>query len=223
MSSLKLIIGNKKYSSWSMRPWLVLKHFNIPFDEIRIPLFQADSEARLRQYSPSGMVPVLHDGDFVVWETLAICEYLADKFPALPLWPRDLKARALARAVSSEMHAGFSNLRMKLTCNLKARYQWQDCGELVARDIRRIEAIWAQCRQTHGQGGPFLFGDFTIADAMFAPVATRFRTYDAPVSQLSRDYIEAIYSLPAFRQWHDVAIVETEVIPQYEYSDWQKR
>lgn len=219
MSSLKLIIANKKYSSWSMRPWLVLSHFGIPFEEIRIPLFQADSEARVRQYSPHGLVPVLHDGDLVVWESLAICEYLADKFPEIHAWPQDRRARAVARAVSTEMHAGFVNLRTTLTTNLKARYQWKDSGAAVAKDIARIEAIWAACRRDYGQAGPWLFGEFCIADAMFAPVATRLRTYAVPISPLSRDYVASIYQLPAFQRWEAAALAETEEIPQYELVD----
>lgn len=222
MSSLKLIIGNKKYSSWSMRPWLVLSHFGIPFEEIRIPLFQADSEERLKAYSPHGMVPVLHDGDLVVWESLAICEYIADKFPERHAWPQDRRARAIARAVSTEMHAGFVNLRTALTTNLKARYKWKDSGAAVARDIARIEAIWAQCRRDYGQHGPWLFGEFSIADAMFAPVATRLRTYDVPITTVSRDYVNSIYQLPAFKQWEAAAIAETEEIPQYELADRER-
>ena len=221
MSHLKLIIGNKKYSSWSMRPWLFLKHHGIVFDEVRIPLYTSTAAAELRQYSPSGLVPVLQHDDLTVGDSLAICEYIAEIYPHTQGWPQNSKIRALARAVSAEMHAGFSNLRSTLTTNLKARYHWQDCGEAVGGDIARIEAIWAQCRRDYGQSGPWLFGDFSIADVMYAPVATRFRTYNVPVSALSQKYIETVYALPAFQEWYSAAVNESEIIAQFESTDWK--
>jgi glutathione S-transferase len=222
MEALTLIIGNKKYSSWSMRPWLFLQHHHIPFAEVRIPLFAANSRAALREYSPTGLVPVLQHGELTIWESLAILEYIAELYPQTRGWPADRRARALARAVSAEMHAGFINLRTNLTTNVIARYQWQECGEAVAADIARIEAMWAQCRHEHGNHGPWLFGEFSIADAMFAPVATRFRTYNVPLAATSRDYVETVHQLPAFKSWYDEARRETEVITENEYSHWQR-
>ena len=222
METLTLIIANKKYSSWSMRPWLFLKHYQIPFSEVLIPLYKADSHAVISQYSPTGLVPVLKHGDLTVWESLAILEYIAELYPQTQAWPADRRARALARAISSEMHAGFIPLRSNLTTNVIARYQWQDCSEAVKSDIARIEAIWAQCRRDYGKSGPWLFGEFSIADAMFAPVATRFRTYNAPISASSRAYVESIHQLPAFQSWYNEALNEKEVIPAYEYTHWQR-
>ncbi len=222
MDTLTLIIANKKYSSWSMRPWLFLKHHQIPFTEVYIPLNAANSRERVREYSPTGLVPVLKHGELTVWESLAILEYLAELYPNTHAWPSDRRARALARSVSSEMHAGFINLRTNLTTNVTARYQWQDCGETVVADIARIEAIWAQCRRDFGKNGPWLFGEFSIADAMFAPVATRFRTYNVPISATSRAYVETVHQLPAFKLWYEGALQETDVVPAYEYSHWQR-
>lgn len=219
---MQLIIANKNYSSWSMRPWLFLTQHGIPFEEIRIPLYTPESEARLRQYSPSGLVPALLDAHLAVWDSLAICEYLAEIYPHSHGWPADRAARAVARAVSAEIHSGFTALRSSLTMNLKARYRWQQCDAAVMQDIARIEAIWALCRNNYGQQGPWLFGEFSIADAMFAPVATRFVTYSVPVSAQSRTYVDTVYALPAFQHWYDAALRETEVISRYELSDRER-
>lgn len=219
MSSRKLIIANKRYSSWSMRPWLFLTHHGISFEEIRIPLFTTDSEARLREYSPSGFVPVFYENDLVIWDSLAILEYVAETYPQTHGWPTAVKARAMARSVSAEMHSGFAALRSTLTMDLKTRYQWQDSGPAVAKEIARIETIWTQCRSEFGKQGPWLFGEFTIADAMFAPVATRFHTYSVPISATSQAYVDTVMQLPAFKQWQAAALAESEVIEQYEKTD----
>lgn len=220
--SRTLIIGNKRYSSWSMRPWLFLTHHGISFDEIRIPLSTPDTDAKLHEYSPSGLVPVLQDNGMTIWDSLAIMEYLTETYPQTHGWPAAVKARAMARSVSAEMHSGFAALRSNLTMNLKSRYRWKDSGPAVAKDIARIETIWAQCRNEFGKQGPWLFGEFSIADAMYAPVATRFHTYSVPVSSTSQAYVETVMQLPAFKQWQAAALLETEVIDQYEKKDWDR-
>ncbi len=220
MQALKLIIGNKNYSSWSMRPWLLLKHFEIPFEEIRIPLFTSESMRQVNSYSPSGLVPVLVHQDLTLWDSLAICEYIAELNPHIPLWPKQQNARAIARAVAAEMHAGFSALRNTLTMNVRARYQWKDVSVEVFNDIKRIENLWQDCRTRFGKSGDWLFGDFSIADAMYAPVATRLQTYSVPVSPLTRNYIDTLYRLPAFKLWQEQAKQEKEKIDRYEYTDW---
>ncbi len=177
MSKLKLIIGNKRYSSWSLRPWLLLKQAGIPFEEIKIYLFKDDTDQKIRQYSPSGKVPALVDGQLTVWESLAICEYIADKFPEKKLWPDNPIAKAVARSISHEMHAGFMNLRQNMPHNCAVVNPMKDIPPLVKKDIARIEEIWISCRKNYGKGGDFLFGSFSIADAMYAPVVNRFVTY----------------------------------------------
>ena len=173
---LKLVIGNKLYSSWSLRPWLVLSAFSIPFEEIVIPLRRPETAARLMEYSPSGKVPVLIDGDVTVWESLAIIEYLAEKFPDLPVWPRDGKARAHARAISSEMHAGFQALRQGCAMHLGARFATPPITDALRANVDRVEDIWSEARNRYGNGdGPFLYGAFSAADAMYARVSKPIR------------------------------------------------
>jgi glutathione S-transferase len=215
MSSLTLVIGNKNYSSWSLRPWLFMKNTGLPFTEIRIPLFTTTMTEQIARYSPSGRVPVLLDGDLRVWESLAICEYLAERFPHAQGWPGDLKARALARAVACEMHAGFAALRAELPMNCRARRTLQPSPAAQA-DIERVISLWQSCREQYGQGGPWLFGAFTIADAMFAPVASRFITYGVALPDSARDYVAALNAQPAFREWMAAAHAETEVIEEEE-------
>jgi len=216
MESLTLVIGNKNYSSWSLRPWLLLKQFGIAFDEARIPLFQADSAQALREASPSGRVPVLRDANLVVWDSLAICEYLAEKFPHLPLWPAASDARAVARAVSAEMHAGFSALRENMSMNCRKHLPGRGRAPGVQDDIDRITAIWRDCRKRYGAGGDMLFGKFSIADAMFAPVTFRFVTYGVDTDPVSAAYIKAVQALTPMQDWLAAARVETEVISQSE-------
>lgn len=216
MDALTLIIGNKNYSSWSLRPWLVLKQAGIPFHEVRIPLYTPDSRPQLLKYSPSGKVPALIDGDVTVWESLAICEYLAERFPEKHLWPADIKARALARAVSTEMHAGFGALRQHMSMNCRKRLPGKGRTPEVLKDIERIRTIWNDCRARFGKHGDFLFGHFTVADAMYAPVALRFVTYAVEPDPVCTAYVSAITSLPAIQQWLADAKAETEVIPKFE-------
>jgi glutathione S-transferase len=217
--ALKLIIGNKNYSSWSLRPWLAMKVAGIAFDEQLIPLYEPGSRELMLKYSPAGKVPVLIDDNTLIWESLAILEYLAEKFPKAGLWPSDAFARGHARAVASEMHAGFQALRKNCPMNLwlpvKKRPQLDD----VMDNVRRIDALWSDCRSRFGQGGPFLFGAFGAADAMYAPVASRLHTYDIPVSAVSRAYIDAILALPAFAEWRAAGLKETWVMQGNE-PDW---
>lgn len=214
---MKLLIGNKVHSSWSMRPWVLMTHFGIPFEEILIPFGPTfddpDWKAKVRAYNPQEKVPALVDGDVTVWETLAIMEYLADKFPEKAIWPRDVKARALARAISSEMHAGFSALRSACLCNLGQKHPPKDRGPAVAADVKRITQIWNDARARFGAGGPFLFGEFSAADAMYAPVTTRFRTYSIAVDAVSEAYIDAVQATPAFQAWRNQALQEPWIVP----------
>lgn len=195
---MKLIFGNKNYSSWSVRPWLVLKHFDIPFEEDQLQLSGEGWREVLRKRTPAGKVPVLIDGDVVVHESIAILEYLAERFPHKKIWPTDRKQRALARSASAEMHAGFMGLRTHAPMNLRASYPNRIDLDRVAADLKRLEQLWGDLLQK--SGGPYLFETFTAADAMFAPVAARIRTYDLPTSDVAAEYVEAIYALPAFQQ-----------------------
>lgn len=211
MTHLTLVIGNKNYSSWSLRPWLALKYAEVEFEEIRIPLDLPTTHDAILYYSPSGRVPVLRDNSLTIWESLAICEYIAERY-APHLWPQDMAARAVARAVSAEMHAGFVKLRQNMPMNCRARLPGTGKTPGVQADIDRITTIWRECRQTYGQRGDFLFGQFSIADAMFAPVIFRFVTYDVALDNLSQEYVEAMRSLPAMQEWLGAANVESENI-----------
>ncbi|MCP5419654.1 MAG: glutathione S-transferase family protein [Gammaproteobacteria bacterium] len=215
MSSLTLVIGNKNYSSWSLRPWLFMKQAGLTFEEVRIPLFTGTMEEQIARYSPAGRVPVLLDGDLHIWESLAICEYLAEQFPEIQGWPQDPAARALARAIACEMHAGFTALRSELPMNCRARRKIQPSPAAEA-DIGRIIAIWQTCRKQHGRGGPWLFGAFTIADAMFAPVASRFTTYGVDLPVGAQDFVKAVNAHPAYGEWLEAARTEAEVIEEEE-------
>jgi glutathione S-transferase len=207
---MKLIFANRNYSSWSLRAWLVLRHFGIAFDEELVMLSGEGWQDTIRRKSPTGRVPVLVDGEAVIPETIAIIEYLSDKYPAKGIWPSDRLKRAQARAVSAEMHGGFPMLRNTAPMNLRASHPGKVALDPIARELRRIEEIWGDLAAE--SGGPFLFGKFTAADAMFAPVATRIRTYALPVSDAAMDYVEAIYGLPAFREWLAAAAVEPWVV-----------
>ena len=208
-----LFIGDKNLSSWSLRPWIALKHFGIPFAEERIRLRQPDSRAAILSHSPSGKVPALKTNGLVVFDSLAILEYLAERHPELQLWPREVEARALARSISAEMHSGFVTLRNDMSMELLARFPTPPISEDVAGDISRIVAIWRETRARHGAGGPFLFGAFTSADAMYAPVATRFRTYGVDLAAFGDDgtaasYVETLLALPEMAEWTEGAEAE---------------
>lgn len=215
-----LVVANKLYSSWSLRPWILMCELGIPFDEEVIPLRRADTKARILARSGAGKCPVLIDGDVTVWESLAIIEYVAEKFPAKAVWPADAKARAHARAASNEMHAGFQPLRAACPMNLGKRFAPRDFGPDVAASVARIEELWRDARSRFGSktGGPFLYGPFTAADAMFAPVVTRLDTYQIAVASDTRAYMDAILATAAFREWKAGALAEPRDwdIPEYE-------
>jgi glutathione S-transferase len=207
-----LVIGNKNYSSWSLRPWLFLVQAEIPFREIRIPFRSKEWEEQIGEYSPTRMVPVLRDGDLTVWDSLAILEYLAEKFPEAEGWPADPERRARARSASAEMHAGFAALRQELPQDCRARTP-RRLSDAAQKDVARVEELWSACLAA---AGPFLFGEFSVADAMFAPVALRFVTYGVPLAATSQAYVDRISSLPAVRRWLRESEQESEVIELFE-------
>jgi glutathione S-transferase len=214
MSKPVLVIANKNYSSWSLRPWLALRRAGVAFDEIVIPLRQPDTRARILAHSPSGKVPALKDGALTLWESLAICEYVAERWPATRLWPAEPAVRAVARAIANEMHAGFAALRQCLPMNLRTGGKAPRAGGDWKADVARIEAVWNDCRARHGGGGAFLFGAFSIADAMFAPVVTRFRTYGVHLSGAAQAYADAVWALPEMQEWAAAARAEPWSIPE---------
>ena len=216
MSNLVLVIGNKAYSSWSLRPWLLMKQAGIPFEEIRLSLYAEGAKQQLLQHSAAGKVPVLKDGDLTVWDSLSICEYLAERYPEKQLWPAQPASRARARSISAEMHSGFTHLRSQMPMNVRREISGRARTPEVAVDVGRIETIWNECRSRHGADGPFLFGAFCIADAMYAPVASRFRTYGVALAGAAVQYAAAIHALPAMREWVAGAHAEAEINPQYE-------
>ncbi|MCG8338867.1 MAG: glutathione S-transferase family protein [Proteobacteria bacterium] len=216
MSNITLIIGNKNYSSWSLRPWLYLKHFNIPFEEIRIPLYSEGSKEKILQYSPSGKVPAIKHGDANVWDSLAIMEYLADIYPTNGSWPEKSSARAFARSVSAEMHSGFFALREYLPMNCRRVYKDFKPPESAVADIDRVKQIWTECRERYGKQGPWLFGDFSIADCMYAPVVMRFHSYSVAVSPILQEYMESVKGHAAMVEWIAASKAETEVIASVE-------
>jgi glutathione S-transferase len=215
--TLKLVIGNKNYSSWSMRPWLALRAGNIPFEEVFVPLYTGEAgKQRILSFSGSGKVPVLVDGDVTVWDSLAIIEYLAERFPEARLWPEDPARRAHARSISAEMHSGFAALRNECGMNLHRPVGAIALSKEARADIARVQQIWSECRERYAKFGPFLFGAFGGADAMFAPVVHRFRTYAVAVSPEVQAYMDTMMSLPAFQEWTRAALAETIIIEKFE-------
>jgi glutathione S-transferase len=215
--TLKLVIGNKNYSSWSMRPWLALRANNIAFEEVFIPLYTGDADKRrILEVTPSGKVPALVDGDVTVWDSLAIIEYLAERFPDARLWPEDRASRAHARSISAEMHSGFMALRNECGMNLHRPVGAVPLSDDARANVVRVQQIWSECRNRYGKSGPFLFGAFTGADAMFAPVVHRFRTYAIEVTPVATDYMNAMMSQPAFQEWTRAGLAETIVIERFE-------
>ncbi len=199
MAERTLVIGTKGWSSWSLRPWLALRQAGLSFDEVLIPLRRPETAAAISRYSPSGKVPVLIEGDVRIWDSLAICEYAAELAPEL--WPADARARAVARSVSAEMHAGFMELRRLMSMDVTARLPAPEPTAALQAEIARILELWHDCRTRFGRSGPFLFGAFSVADAMYAPVVTRFVTYGVELSPIARAYVESITALPAMRDW----------------------
>ena len=218
MADLTIYLGNRNYASWSLRAWLALKATGAAFEEVVIPLFQPGSKETLLKYSPSGKVPALHHGETVVWDSLAICGYLGDIFPAASLWPADPAAKAMARSISAEMHSSFPALRGQFPMNIRSNFPGREITPEAQSDINRVMAIWRTCRNRFGEhNGDFLFGPFTIADAMYAPVVTRFRTYKFDLEREADAYCDAIMSLPAMQEWVSAARNEPMVIDQYEF------
>ena len=214
---LTLVIGNKNYSSWSMRPWIALRAAGIAFEEVMIPLYTGEADKqRILSYAKSGKVPALVDGDITVWDSLAIIEYLAERFPAAGLWPQDRAARAHARSVSAEMHSSFMALRRECGMNLHRPVRAKALSTDAEADVARIQQMWTDCRVRYGALGPYLFGRFSGADAMYAPVIHRLRTYAIPVTAPVQSYMETMQALPAFREWTEAGLAETLVIERFE-------
>lgn len=224
---MKLIIANKNHSSWSLRPWLLLTELGIPFEEVLIPFGKTfddpDWKRAVSAFTPAGKVPALVDGSIQVWESIAIMEYVADRLPEAGVWPRDPAARALARSIAAEMHSGFSALRNACPMNLAWHHPPRDRGPKVAADVARINEIWRDARSQFGardpQGRPFLFGPFTAADAMFAPVTTRFTSYGIRLDAVGEAYIAAIQDTQGFRAWRDAAFAETWIVEEDEVDE----
>ena len=210
--NLKLVIGNKNYSSWSMRSWALLRQAEIPFEEVQLKFADDNSLIGVEPWSPTGQVPVLYVNGERVWDTLAIAETVAELFPDRKLWPADRQARALARSICAEMHAGFRNLRSAMPMNIRSSHPGKGMSEAVRRDIDRIAGIWDDCRGRFGGGGDLLFGRFTIADAYYAPVCMRFLTYDPPLPAAARRYVDAVRALPGVAAWVAAALQETEFV-----------
>lgn len=213
---MKLVIANKNYSTWSLRAWLVARAAGLPFEEILIDLDAPDTTEKIRRYSAAARVPVLLDGDVTVWDSLAIAEYLAEKAPAAGLWPADPKARATARAIAAEMHSGFGALRGYMPMNIRRPPAARPEKSEVSADIARITQIWRETRAAFGKDGPFLFGAFTIADAFYAPVASRLRTYAVPLGPVETAYVDAIFAYPPMAEWVAAGLAETWIVPSDE-------
>ena len=208
--SYSLVIGNKNYSSWSLRPWLLMQHLELDFTEIKVPLYQSNSKQQLLAHSPVGQVPVLKTEAVTIWDSLAICEFLAEQHPNC--WPQQADQRAAARAISCEMHSGFSQIRNRLPMNCRLKTTVKLESEPLKQEIDRVLSIWQSQRQQYSDAGDFLFGEFCIADCMYAPVVLRFESYGIPVEQIHRDYMDAILALPAMQTWVAEGIQENEVI-----------
>ena len=218
MSDLTLVIGNKNYSSWSLRPWILMKHLGVAFREVMISLGRPESRDEIDKHGPSGKVPVLKKGDLCVWDSLAICEYVSEMTDGRG-WPKDTAARAVARSVSAEMHSGFVNLRSEWPMNARARNRRTPMTPSLEADIDRVEELWNDCRRRFGKtggGGPWLFGEYSIADAMYAPVVLRFHTYGAQLSETARWYMAAVIEDPAMQEWVRAAQGESWTIESSE-------
>jgi len=215
---LKLVIGNKNYSSWSMRPWVLLRHFKVDFEEIRIPLFTETYRQELAEYSPTLRVPVLIDGDVTIWDSMAICEYISDRYLDMPALPEDPVRPGLYRAYCAEMHGGFFALRQQMPMNCRSRRRIAIDDELRS-EIARIESLWTEALQANRDAGPYLFGDFSMADAFFAPVVMRFRTYGVELSQICSDYMSTVVQNRAVYSWVTAACEESESLPDYHLGE----
>jgi len=216
---LELVIGNKNYSSWSMRPWILLREAQIPFNEIQLKFGEKDGGLTvpgIEKYSAAGKVPVLLVDGQPVWDSLAICETVAELFPQKKLWPENAAARRLARSACAEMHSGFQALRGKMPMNIRGRHPGKGLTPESRRDIDRVAALWAQCRDRFGAGGRLLFGKFSVADAFFAPVVMRFQTYAVELPGAAQEYCDAVHALASVREWCEAALRETEFVAEDE-------
>jgi glutathione S-transferase len=216
VADYKLYLGNKNYSSWSLRAWLVMKQCGVPFDEEVVPLREADTQTAIRRHSPTGKLPVLHVGELVICESIAIAEYLAEKFPDAQLWPADRAVRAVARAIAAEMHAGFPELRKAVPMNCRHPVKLKSMTEPLQAEIARMTRIWTECRERYGAGGALLFGQFTIPDAMFAPEAIRLSGAGIELPPPAKDYVDALLALPALAEWQAAAATEPWLVPEWE-------
>lgn len=216
--SLTLAIANKTYSSWSFRPWILLRHFGIAFDEVMIPMAQETTRAEMLRFSPAGKCPALRDGDIIVWDSLAIIEYIAELYPQFAIWPSQRDARAQARSLAAEMHSGFMGLRSLLPMNMRRSVRKRELTPEARADVARLEQAFARARKQFGQAGAFLFGNFSAADAMFAPVVNRLHVYDVAVTPPTRDYMDAMMVLAAWQDWRAQAQAETWTIEKYEVA-----
>ncbi len=218
MSDLTLIIGNKNYSSWSLRAWVFLKHNNIPFQEKQILLSTESTDAELAEYQSGYKVPVLLDGDLIVWDSLSILEYVAEKYLDYSGWPADIKARSFARSVSCEMHSSFMNVRNELPMNCRKKFSSFTITHDAELEIERIKSLWRRCRELYGADGQWLFGKYSIADAMFAPIALRFDGYNISLDGVEGDYLRSVLNQPAIMEWVEAGKAETEVIEEDEIN-----
>ncbi len=210
MSEFTLVIGNYNLSSWSLRPWLAMKQLGVPFETVKVDLRTPgekppEVKAEILKHSPSGRVPVLKHRSLTVWDSLAICEYLAETFPEKNLWPSDPAARAMARSVSAEMHSGFTGMRTHLSMNMRSSLPMKEIPAAAQGDVARVQEIWRHCREQHGAHGPWLFGQFSIADAFYAPVVSRFTTYGVKTDDVSKAYMDTVWKLPAMQEWLEQA------------------
>jgi glutathione S-transferase len=219
MATYRLIIGNKNYSSWSLRGWLAVKQAGVAFEEDLVDLAAPDYKAELRRRSPAAKVPVLQQGELLIWDSLAIIEHLAESHPEAGFWPAAPAARAMARSIAAEMHAGFAALRSHMPMNIRARHPGKGMGPGVAEDIRRIAALWQEARDTFGRDGAYLFGPWSAADSMYAPVASRFRTYGVALAPDLQAYVDAIHDHEWLREWERAALEEHSVIAEDEIAE----
>lgn len=212
MSDLKIIIGEKNYSSWSLRGWLAIHHTGLQFEEVQLPLDTPEFYEKIKTLNPSGRVPALYDGDILVWDSAAIIDYCAALAPKKYWWPSDKSALAFARSIFAEMHSGFEQLRTHAPMNMRGRWSGLCVASGVQADIKRIDTLWTEARTRFGDTGPFLFGEFSAADMMYAPVASRFATYGVELSSVSAAYVEALFNYPAFKEWYDAALKEETIV-----------
>jgi len=213
---MKLIIGNKNYSSWSLRPWILLKHFNIEFDEEQHGLYTSTYESEVAKYNTDSKVPILKDDDLLVWDSLSILEYISEQYLGDRGWPKDKMARSIARSISSEMHSSFTNIRNEMPMNCRKQYSNIALSNETQQEIKRIKSLWQQCRQQYGSNGEWLFGEYSIADAMFAPIAIRFNGFSIELNELENSYVESHLNHPHMQTWMKEGKQETAIIDMAE-------